>query len=72
MGIWNTVDKVTSPTWNTVSENTSPTWSTLTISNSITYKRNYEPTPSMDIVNDWNLISDKWEHFSYEWEDLII
>jgi len=26
----------------------------------------------MDIVNAWNLISDKWEHFSYEWEDLII
>ena len=61
MGIWNEVDKIDSPLWESV-----------TILNSITYKSNYGPTPSLDIVNAWELITSNWEHFTYEWEDLVL
>ena len=72
MGIWNDVSKVTTPTWSLSTSVTTPSWSQVTINNSITYKGNTDPTPSIDVVNGWNLITDNWEHFSYEWEDLII
>ena len=58
--------------WDKVTEVSSPSWSTVTVLNSITYKENYEPTPSIDLVNAWNLIDIKWEHFTYDYEDLII
>ena len=71
-GIWDKVTEVSSPSWTSVSEITTPSWSTVTVLNSITYKENYAPTPSIDLVNAWNLIDSKWEHFTYDYEDLII
>ena len=79
-GIWDKVTEVSSPSWTSVSEITVPTgdntddlfWSPVTVLNSITYKENYSPTPSIDLVNSWSVISDKWEHFNYDYEDLII
>ena len=44
----------------------------LIYADSISYDENYGPTPSLEEVNAWNLITDNWEHFSYEYEDLII
>ena len=29
-------------------------------------------TPSIDLVNAWNLVDDEWEQFNYDYEDLII
>ena len=79
-GIWDKVTEVSSPSWTLVNKITTPnetpsmghSWSTVTILNSITYKENYGPTPSIDLVNAWNLIDDEWEHFNYDYEDLII
>ena len=69
---WSNISEITSPSWTSVSSISTPSWSTVTISNSISYDENYGPTPSLEKVNAWNLITDNWEHFSYEYEDLII
>ena len=71
-GIWDKVTTITTPSWTSVSEITTPSWSAVTISHSITYSESSGVTPSIDLVNAWNLISDKWEHFTYDYEDLII
>ena len=58
--------------WDKVTELSSPSWSTVTILNSITYKESSGTTPSIDLVNAWNLVNDEWEQFNYDYEDLII
>ena len=58
--------------WDKVTELSSPSWSTVTILNSITYKESSGTTPSIDLVNAWNLVDDEWEQFNYDYEDLII
>mgnify|MGYP003674711638 FL=1 len=79
-GIWDKVTTITTPLWTSISKITVPTgdntddlfWSPVTILNSITYKESSGTTPSIDLVNAWNLIDDEWEHFNYDYEDLII
>ena len=71
-GIWDKVTELSSPSWTSISEITTPSWSTVTVLNSITYKESSGTTPSIDLVNAWNLVDDEWEHFNYDYEDLII
>ena len=70
-GIWDKVTEVSSPSWTSISEITTPSWSTVTVLNSITYKESSGTTPSIDLVNAWNLVDDEWEQFLREYDAYV-